>query len=64
MAGLVGPATVAAASPQVSISLNNATSGGTYGGFNGNATNPNAQDLTAAGTTDWKIWGATTTTLT
>jgi len=33
------------------------SSGGAYVGFNGSADHPNAQNLTAAGPTDWKIWG-------
>jgi hypothetical protein len=45
------------AADQVSVSLNDGTTGATYTGFNGNATNPNAQNLTAIGATDWRIWG-------
>jgi len=37
--------------------------GPTYAGFNGSLTHPNPQDLTSAGSTDWKIWGQTTTSL-
>ena len=38
-------------------------SGPNYVGFNGSATHPNPQPVSATGTTDWKIWGATTTSL-
>ena len=62
---------VAAAAPPVSvvvgtapvISLNNGTTSGTYVGFNVNADNPNPQNITAAGATDWTIWGISTTSL-
>ena len=56
-------APVAMAADQVSVALNNSVTGSVYTGFNGNATNPNAQDLTALGATDWRIWGSSTASL-
>ena len=50
-------APVALAADQVSVTLNDAVTGTGYAGFNGDATNPNPQDLTALGATDWRIWG-------
>ncbi len=50
-------APVALAADVVGVALNNGVTGSGYTGFNGNATNPNAQDLTALGATDWRIWG-------
>jgi hypothetical protein len=43
-------------------SLNDGKSAGTYVGF-GVGSDVNPQDLTAAGTTDWRIWGRSTTAL-
>ncbi|GAC1666686.1 MAG: hypothetical protein NVS9B8_08220 [Candidatus Limnocylindrales bacterium] len=55
----VGPS-----SGPVTMTVNNGITGGTYAGFNADATNPNAQNLTAAGATDWRVWGESSTALT
>ncbi len=47
----------------VSVSLNTATTAGLYAGFVGNAADPNPQNLTTTGATDWRIWGESTTSL-
>ena len=53
----------AAPAPQLSVSVNNGFGSEGYAGFNGDGSNPNPQDLTAAGTTDWRIWGASSVLL-
>ncbi len=45
------------------IAVDTSTPNATYLGFNGSQTHPNSQNLTASGTTDWRIWGKTTTSL-
>src|SRR6185436_11397676 len=47
----------AAPAPQLTVGVNNGFGSGGYEGFNTNASDPNPQDLTAAGPTDWRIWG-------
>ena len=49
--------------PQLNVGVNAGLSGVTYVGFNLDAANPNPQDLTAAGATDWRVWGVGTTSL-
>ena len=56
-------APVALAADEVGVALNNGVTGSVYTGFNGNATNPNAQNLTTLGATDWRIWGSSTASL-
>jgi hypothetical protein len=48
VSGSVGP---------LSAAVNDGKASGTYIGFNSDPTNANPQNLTAAGTTDWRIWG-------
>ncbi len=59
-----GTAPVAlAADPVVAGSLDNGVVNGAYVGFNSDQANLNPQDLSAAGTSDWRIWGRTSTSL-
>ncbi|MGK2851274.1 MAG: hypothetical protein ACSLFN_10245 [Candidatus Limnocylindrales bacterium] len=51
-------AQVVRAADEVSVSLNNGTVLSDYVGFNLDATDPNPQNLTTAGATDWRIWGS------
>ena len=56
-------AVVPSAPAQVTVSLDAGLTGAAYTGFNSSPTHPNAQNLTAAGTTDWRIWGENSTSL-
>ena len=57
--GVTAPVAPAAPTPSVSVALDPGTTSGTYTGFNASATSPNPQNLTAAGASDWRIWGRT-----
>ena len=47
----------------IAMQLDAGMSLGNYVGFNADDTLPNPQNLTAAGSTDWRIWGAASTNL-
>ncbi len=47
----------------VNVSLNDGTPLSAYLGFNADPTDPNPQNLTTAGASDWRIWGSSTTSL-
>ena len=46
-----------AARASVAVTVDAGVNSPTYQGFNASPTSPNPQNLTAAGTTDWRIWG-------
>jgi hypothetical protein len=57
------PAVVPSLPAQLSVTLDDGFGGEFYTGFNGAGPNQNPQDLTAAGTTDWRTWGENTNTV-
>ncbi|MBI3745680.1 MAG: choice-of-anchor C family protein [Chloroflexi bacterium] len=47
------------ATPHIAVALDDGTSGGGYVGFTSSTIDPNPQNLSALGATDWRIWGST-----
>ena len=62
-AGAVEVSAEVTSPPKLALAIDDGKSGSSYVGFNSSAVSPNPQDLTAAGATDWRIWGRTTTSL-